>query len=242
MSVSSASTASGAVSARSTRGPSVHRQEAGASAAASSAGAQAAFRAGQQGDGRRRRPRPAQRPRAGLQRQQQARAAHRRSRRCDAASLLPSHSASFARRESAARGCARTARRRRWPWPANAPASSRRARRRGLQHAALGHQRLDAGRAEFGGLFDQPVHALVGRHADAPGARRAPLRARRAWCAPTCTCTSLRPMRSTVASYSPPAAVEQRDGVARLQAQHLHVARGAGRQASAVPVASGTGQ
>jgi hypothetical protein len=42
-------------------------------------------------------------------------------------------------------------------------------------------------------------------------------------------------MRSTVASNSPPgpsalAAVEQRDAIARLQAQHLHMARGAGGQ------------
>ncbi len=31
-----------------------------------------------------------------------------------------------------------------------------------LEHAALGHQRGDAGHAQFGGFFDQPVHALVG--------------------------------------------------------------------------------
>ena len=31
-----------------------------------------------------------------------------------------------------------------------------------LEHAALGQQWGDAGHAQFGGFFDQPVHALVG--------------------------------------------------------------------------------
>lgn len=33
------------------------------------------------------------------------------------------------------------------------------------QHSAFGHQRLDAGHAEFGGLFHQPIDGFVGGHA-----------------------------------------------------------------------------
>ena len=33
-------------------------------------------------------------------------------------------------------------------------------------HAALGHERCDAGNAQLGGFFDQPIHALIGGHAD----------------------------------------------------------------------------
>ena len=57
-----------------------------------------------------------------------------------------------------------------------------------------------------------------------------------AWWAPTCARTSLRPMWVMVASNSPPvlpgaqAAMEQRDRLARLHAQHLNMARRACRQ------------
>ena len=33
-----------------------------------------------------------------------------------------------------------------------------------FEHAALGHQWLDAGRTQLGGFLDQPVHSLVGGH------------------------------------------------------------------------------
>ena len=33
------------------------------------------------------------------------------------------------------------------------------------QHTALGHQGLDAGHAQLGGFFHQPVHAFIGWHA-----------------------------------------------------------------------------
>ena len=37
---------------------------------------------------------------------------------------------------------------------------------REAQDAALAHERLDAGGAQLGGFFNQPIHALVGGHAD----------------------------------------------------------------------------
>ena len=91
-------------------------------------------------------------------------------------------------------------------------------------------QRLQAGCAQFGGFLDQPVHAFVGRHAQRQlhGA------------AGFAFITSVRAQGhfDIAAAHAGDGglpftalAVEQRDFVARLQAQHLHVACGAFGQA-----------
>ena len=63
-----------------------------------------------------------------------------------------------------------------------------------------------------------------------PGARRAAPRARRRSCAPTCTVDFAAAHALDRGGVFAAVAVEQRQRVARLHAQHLHVARGAGRQ------------
>ncbi len=97
------------------------------------------------------------------------------------------------------------------------------------QHRTLAYQRLDARHAELGGFFDQSVHALVGRHAD--GQRHSPreltfdgIEVQRAHphLAPRDGADAAGPLAA--------AAIEQRERVAGLQAQHLHVAGGGGAQ------------
>ena len=101
-----------------------------------------------------------------------------------------------------------------------------------LEHAALGHQRGDAGHAQFGGFFDQPVHAVVGGDAGQqmhcpPGFslqrnmgadRHLHIAAAHAGHG-----------RCKLAAFT----IEQRDAIAGLHAQHLHMARCAGRQVEA---------
>ena len=106
---------------------------------------------------------------------------------------------------------------------------ARRALALGPEHAALGQQGLDAGRAQFGGFFDQPVHPFVGGHAHGQMHLAPALRAPRS--------VRLDPHVDVAAAHAldhrlelAALAVEQRDAVARLQPQHLHVARGPGRQ------------
>ena len=98
------------------------------------------------------------------------------------------------------------------------------------QHTAFGHQGLDAGDTQLGGLFDQPVHAFIGRHAHGK--------------MQDARCLSLDDVMHAdahlhfaathaldagfkLATLAPHirSAVEQGDTVARLQAQDLHVAR-----------------
>ena len=97
-----------------------------------------------------------------------------------------------------------------------------------LEHAALGHQRGDAGHAQFGGFFDQPVHALVGgdaRHqVDGAGCLAfdgvvgAHLHAHVA-----AAHAQHGGLEFTARAVGP--AVKEGDAIARLQTQHLHVAR-----------------
>ena len=100
------------------------------------------------------------------------------------------------------------------------------------QHRALADQRLQRRGAELGRLLDQGVHALVGRHADrqGDGDRQLALdhagRARRCAARPRCgRCGRSRAGHSR--SSSP---LNRRERVARLQPQHLHVARLGRRQ------------
>ena len=99
-----------------------------------------------------------------------------------------------------------------------------------FQHAALGQQRRDAGSAQLGGFFHQPVHALVRGDAgqQVHGAWRLAL-------------DGMVPRRLHAHAaaahvgdggipFAAGAVAKQRDAVARLQAQHLHMARGAGGQ------------
>ena len=97
------------------------------------------------------------------------------------------------------------------------------------QHRALAHEGLNARDAELGGFLDQRIHALVGRHAD--GERHA---ARQLAIARVVRAHVDRhgaaPDRGDAGGPFAAAPVEQRDGSARLQAQHLHMARWTGRQ------------
>jgi hypothetical protein len=97
------------------------------------------------------------------------------------------------------------------------------------EYAALGQQRLQAGHAEFSGLLHQPVHALVGRHADGQMdlARDFPLHR---GVGTDLDLYIAAPHARDGGSELAAGAVEQRDGCTRLQPQHLHVARGAGGQ------------
>jgi hypothetical protein len=102
-----------------------------------------------------------------------------------------------------------------------------------LEHAALGQQRREAGRAELGGFFHQPVHALVGRDAgqQVHRARRFALDG----VVGSDQHLDIGAAHAGDGGVEFPAgsvwsAVEQRDHRTRLQAQHLHMARGARRQ------------
>ena len=113
-----------------------------------------------------------------------------------------------------------------------------------LEHAALGHQRRDAGHTQLGGFFYQPVHALVGGDArqQVHGARGfaldgvvgAHLHAHIAAAHAQHGGIELAPGAVGIL-----AAMEQRDAVTRLQAQHLHMARGAGGQINLGPGGQG---
>jgi hypothetical protein len=200
-SASQASTASGAVSARSTRGPrSVARKPAARAAASSSA------------------VRPPSGPAEGEQ-------------RC--ARGLPGSPAAgqAAARRAQAQQQARPgrARRQRLQGPARRQLCRRHLRHHGAaallagrlgdglpvfalafgafalqaQHRAFAVQRLDHGRAQLGGLFNQRVHALVGRHGQRQGHGQGSSR-RTGSGAPMRTRTSVLPMASTVAGQSGP--------------------------------------
>ena len=98
------------------------------------------------------------------------------------------------------------------------------------QHAAAGVQRLQAGCAQFSGFFDQPVHAFVGRHAQ----RQLYGTAGFAFIGSVYAQCHLDVAAAHAGDGGVPLAalaVEQRDLMARLQPQHLHVARRALRQA-----------
>ena len=97
------------------------------------------------------------------------------------------------------------------------------------QYAVRRDQRLNAGDAEFGRLLDQPVHAVVGRHADGEvdGAR----------CFALDGLVRLHMDRDVAAAHAfdrrgvlATMAIEQGDVVARLHPQHLDMARNARRQ------------
>jgi hypothetical protein len=97
------------------------------------------------------------------------------------------------------------------------------------QHAALRHERLDARGAEFGRLLDQRIHAVVGRHGQRQvhAARCLAFdRVMRADLDLHLAATHALDARLVLAAL----AVEQGDGVAGLQPQHLHVPRRARRQ------------
>ena len=96
-------------------------------------------------------------------------------------------------------------------------------------HAALGHQRGDAVHAQFGGFFNQPVHALVGRHAHSQvhvNRRLAFHIAVLAHHHANITAAHVLHLGAELAAL----AVEQGQGMAWLHAQHLHVSCGGGRQ------------
>ena len=98
---------------------------------------------------------------------------------------------------------------------------------RQAQHRTLAHQRLDRGHAELGGLFHQRIHAVVGGHAQRQRHRMrqfALLRLMGQRLHPHRVAAHVRDLRLPLATL----AVEQRQGIARLQAQHLHMARGHG--------------
>ena len=98
------------------------------------------------------------------------------------------------------------------------------------QHAAAGVQRLQAGCAHFSGFFDQPVHAFVGRHAQ----RQLHSTAGFAFVGAVRVQRHIDIAAAHAGDGGVPfaaLAVEQRDLVARLQAQHLHMARRAFGQA-----------
>jgi hypothetical protein len=99
------------------------------------------------------------------------------------------------------------------------------------QHAALGHQRLDAGDAELGRLLDQPVHAVVGRHADRQmdGARRLALE-RLVGADLDLDAAAAHLAHGGVAFAAAHRVAEQRDAVAGLQPQHLDMAGALGRE------------
>ena len=104
-----------------------------------------------------------------------------------------------------------------------------------FEHAAFGHQGLDAGYAQLGGFFNQPVHAVVGRHAHHQMHRARGLALYRLVAAHLHLHVAAAHLGDGGVKLAPAAgnarpAVEQGDGVARLQAQHLHVAGGAGGQ------------
>ena len=104
------------------------------------------------------------------------------------------------------------------------------------QHTAFAHHGLDAGHTELGGFFNQPVHTLIGRHADDQmyrpwrfalgrgvgpngGLHIAAAHAGNGGCKLAFT-----------AFLAFPQAIEQRDPITRLQAQHLNMPRGVVRQ------------
>jgi hypothetical protein len=102
-----------------------------------------------------------------------------------------------------------------------------------LEHAALAQQRREAGRAELRRFFHQPVHALIGRNAG-----QQVHRARRFALDPPVGSDQHLDIGAAHAgdgrvefpARSVWSAVEQRNQRTRLQAQHLHMARGPRRQ------------
>ena len=100
-----------------------------------------------------------------------------------------------------------------------------------FEHAALGQQRGEAGRAQLGGFFYQPIHALVGGDAGQQMHRAAVFalqRLVRHQAHLHMAAAHFDNLRLPLAVGS--GAVEQGDGIARLQAQHLHMAGGTRRQ------------
>ena len=218
------SAASGAVSARSTRGPSVTGDEAARRSAAASSARRSRL------PGRSASSAPvaacparAQRPAAAHRRSDSSQRALSSRARRPACSQLEQAGGSC---DHAARGCGRTARTPPPPPPASAPACVG-ALAGQAQHRALAHQRLDRRRAELGGLLDQRVHALVGRHADRQRARRGQLALDRARGADVRTRTSLRAMR--VDARRPTRRRGRRTASARRPAAAAAPARGACR-------------
>jgi hypothetical protein len=98
-----------------------------------------------------------------------------------------------------------------------------------LSLSTLRSQRLDAGHPQFGGLFHQPVHALVGGDAQGQmhgGPRFALGRVLRAELHLHIAAAHVHDGGFELAAL----AVEEGDGVAGLLAQHLHMARGTRRK------------
>ena len=98
------------------------------------------------------------------------------------------------------------------------------------QHAALGGQGLDAGHAQLGGFFDQPVHAFVGGHANRQMHGAVCFiggSGERAHCHVHIMATHALDhcLKRAFGMARVWLAVEQGDAPARLQAQHLHMAR-----------------
>ena len=96
------------------------------------------------------------------------------------------------------------------------------------QHAALGHQGRDAGHTQFGGFFNQPVHTVIGGHADGnvhlPGGLSVCVHKAAHRHVHVAAAHGLHDCGVLAFCFAKP--IEQRDGVTRLHAQHLHVARG----------------
>ena len=93
------------------------------------------------------------------------------------------------------------------------------------QHAAFGHQGLDAGHTEFTGFFDQPVHAVIGGHTQREVHHAFGF-------ALGCVVRADKHLHIAASHvgdgrliFAIRLAVKEGDGVAGLQAQHLHMAR-----------------
>ena len=110
------------------------------------------------------------------------------------------------------------------------------------QHAALAHQGLDARGTELGGLLDQPVHPLVGRHAErevdgAPASRST------AWCCRRCTLHLAAAHAARPRARLAAVAVEQRERARRAAgAAPAHGARRRRARPATGPLASGAAQ
>ena len=96
-----------------------------------------------------------------------------------------------------------------------------------FEHAALGQQRCEAGSAQLGGLFYQPVHAFVGGDTGQQVHGAVQLALQRGVLQHAHVDVAA-PHLQNLRLPLPACASEQFNDRARLQAQHLHVARSAG--------------
>ena len=104
-----------------------------------------------------------------------------------------------------------------------------------LEHTALSRQRGDAGSAQLGGFFQQPVHALIGGNTgqQVHGARCLALNGAvggNAHADIAAAHAGDDGVKLAAGKARASLAFEQGNGVARLMAQHLHMARSASGQ------------